>query len=309
MAKHILIPSRETLHGTFSKSYKPVLEIQSGDTVSITTLEAGWATESFAAPDERVVICPRDQYRDAGHALCGPIAIRGAEPGMTLQVTINDIRTATWGWSSAGGFSSEVNDRLGVAEGAEYFLQWQLDPVNKVGESNRGHKATLKPFMGVMGMPPDEEGVHSTAPPRYCGGNIDCKELVAGSILYLPVSVESALFSVGDGHAAQGDGEVAGPALECAMDSVDLTLTLIEQRSLRYPYAKTPSGWITFGFHESLNEATFIALEGMQDLICEMSGMGRKEALAFASIHVDLRITQIVNGVKGVHAVLPLNLL
>jgi acetamidase/formamidase len=156
-----------------------------------------------------------------------------------------------------------------------------------------------------MGMPPDEPGNHPTYPPRFCGGNIDCKELIAGSTLFLPIPVDGGLFSVGDGHAVQGDGEVGCPALECPMDVVDLTLTVHEDIKLSMPRAKTPTAWITMGFHEDLNEATIIALDGMLNLMKELFGYERKEALALASLVVDLRITQIVNGVRGVHAVLP----
>jgi acetamidase/formamidase len=174
-----------------------------------------------------------------------------------------------------------------------------------IGVNQHGHKIALRPFMGVMGMPPNELGIHSTIPPRFCGGNIDCKELVAGSTLYLPISVPGALFSVGDGHSAQGDGEVCTTAIECPMERVDLTFVLHKNLRLTTPRASTPIGWITLGFHENLHEATMIALEAMVDLLGEQYRLPRLEALAMASLVVDLRITQIVNGVCGVHAVLP----
>jgi len=156
-----------------------------------------------------------------------------------------------------------------------------------------------------MSNTPSEPGIHTTIPPRYCGGNIDCKELVKGSVLYLPIAVENALFSVGDGHAAQGDGEVFGTAIECPMEMVDLTFAVREDMYLKMPRANTPAGWITFGLHEDLNEATIMALEGMLELIQDLYHVDKVEANALASIFVDLRITQIVNFVKGVHAVLP----
>jgi acetamidase/formamidase len=156
-----------------------------------------------------------------------------------------------------------------------------------------------------MGMPPDEPGLHSTAPPRFCGGNLDCKELSAGSTLYLPVSVPGALFSVGDGHAAQGDGEVCVTAIECPMDRVELTFHLHESPRLTAPRAHTAAGWITLGLHEDLNEAAFLATEAMLELMGEQYSLQRGDALALASLVVDLRVTQLVNGVRGVHAVLP----
>jgi acetamidase/formamidase len=128
---------------------------------------------------------------------------------------------------------------------------------------------------------------------------------VSGSRLYLPIAVSGALFSVGDGHAAQADGEASSTGIECPMERVELTFRLRGDLSLAMPRANTPAGWITFGFHKDLNEATMIALEAMLDLLHEHYGMERLEALAMASLVVDLRITQIVNGVRGVHAVLP----
>jgi acetamidase/formamidase len=132
---------------------------------------------------------------------------------------------------------------------------------------------------------------------------MDCRELVSGTTLYLPVGVEGALFSVGDGHAAQGDGEVCGNAIECPMDRVELTFRLVDQR-LDAPRARTAEAWITFGFDPDLNRATMMALSGMLDLIQGERGVSRQEALALASVAVDLRITQIVNQAQGVHAVL-----
>ncbi|MES2462353.1 MAG: acetamidase/formamidase family protein [Armatimonadota bacterium] len=155
-------------------------------------------------------------------------------------------------------------------------------------------------------MPTDEPGILSTAPPRFTGGNIDCRELIIGSSLFLPIAVSGGLFSVGDGHGAQGDGEVSVLALECPMERVELTFRLYPEGRLTTPRAYTTAGCLTFGFHEDLDEATYIALDAMLDLMIEQQpGLTRGQALGLASLIVDLRITQIVNGVKGVHAVLP----
>jgi acetamidase/formamidase len=125
---------------------------------------------------------------------------------------------------------------------------------------------------------------------------------VAGTTLYLPIPVDGALFSAGDGHALQGDGEVAGPALECPMEAAELEFHLRPELALARPRAHTPRGWITFGFSESLDDATVLALADMLELLDERLGCGRREALALASLVVDLHVTQVVNGVKGVHA-------
>ena len=305
---HTIEPTRETLHGHFSRDLSPVLTIEPGDTVRFRTLDAGWNLEprySTRYEDHPRKFEPRDPVLDDGHALCGPIAIRGAEPGMALAVRVDDIRVGGWGSTAIGGWPSEVNDRLGVSAEPGTFLLWTLDPEALTGQDQHGHRLPLRPFMGVMGVAPGKPGGHSTVSPRPTGGNIDCKELVAGSTLYLPIAVPGALFSTGDGHALQADGEVSTTAIECPMERVDLTFDLLPDLHLTTPRAETPVGWLTFGFHADLDEAMFIALDAMLDLMGELHGLERRESLGLASLLVDLRITQIVNGVKGVHAVLP----
>lgn len=307
MTIHTILPNQETLHGSFSRDHQPILTIRSGDIIQCATLDGDWlqALKPPPNPGHGPQFEPRDPVLDAGHAMCGPIAVEGAKPGMTLAVHIIENRPGPWGWSRVGGRQTDYDRRLGVDEGEEYYLSWELDTKRMIGTSHLGHTVPLRPFMGVLGMPPDEPGIHSTHPPRFCGGNLDCKELVPGSTLYLPIAVEGALFSVGDGHAAQGDGEVGSTAIECPMEQVVLRLTLLPEVRIANPRADTPAGWITFGFHENLQEAAFTALNGMVDLVQELHGIGRKEALAMCSPSVDMRITQMVNGVCGVHAVLP----
>src|SRR5207249_8435877 len=170
--------------------------------------------------------------------------------------------------------------------------------------SGRGARVAAGPFLGVIGMPPPEAGVHSTGPPRRWGGNIDCKLLVAGTTLYLPIPVDGALLSAGDGHGAQGDGEVSGTSIECPLELAQLTLGLRDDLDLRMPVARTPDAWLAFGFDRDLDVAADLASETMLDLMeCEL-GADRKRALALASVAVDLHVTQLVNEVKGVHAVL-----
>jgi acetamidase/formamidase len=182
---------------------------------------------------------------------------------------------------------------------------WELDPERGTATSPAGVRLLLRPFMGYVGTTPNEPGIISTFPPHAGGGNMDCKELVAGSRLYLPVALPGALLWVGDGHALQGDGEVAGPALACPMDLVEVEIHVHPELRLKMPRAHTPAGWITFGFHPDLNEAAAQAAVEMLHLMGELYGLTVKEALALAGLVVDLRITQTVNGVRGVHAVLP----
>lgn len=304
MHLHTLEPTTHTLHGHFARELAPVLRIASGDRVRFRTLDVGWGC--FENPDLLVPAPPwpgRDLERDPGHALCGPVWIEGARAGDTLEVRVIALRTGAWGWTAAGGTPSATDVRLGLDGEPRHRVYWALDPDALIGRNARGERVRLRPFLGIMGMPPDEPGRHPTGPPRACGGNIDCKELVPGSRLYLPIPVEGALFSAGDGHAVQGDGEVAGPALECPMEAAELEFVVHPEMRLQRPRAHTPAGWVTFGFDEDLDEAMAVALSDMLDLLVELRGGDRRSAMALASLIVDLRITQIVNGVRGVHAI------
>jgi acetamidase/formamidase len=303
MTLHLLEPTLATLHGHFSRELPPVLTIAPGDRVRFKTLDVRWGRLEHDDPFVAAEPFPgRDLERDPGHAICGPVWIEGACAGMALEVRVISLRVGGWGWTSAGGHPSPWNTKLGLDGPPSVPVRWALDPETGIGRDGKGRTVELRPFLGVMGMPPDAPGRHPTSPPRACGGNIDCKELVQGSTLYLPIPVDGALFSAGDGHAVQGDGEVAGPALECPMQAAELEFHLRPELKLARPRAHTPRGWITFGFHDSLDEATALALSDMLDLLDERLGCGRREALALASLVVDLHVTQIVNGVRGVHA-------
>jgi len=278
---HEIPLERRTLHGHFSRDLAAILTIDPGDAIAFSCPNAGW----HLGPDERFE--PRDEHLDAGHALVGPIDVRGAQAGGTLVVRIDEVRPGTFGetW------------------GQETRVEWTLDADRGTGVDDRGTAVRLAPFLGVIGMPPDEQGIHSTGPPRRFGGNIDCKELVAGTALYLPISLDGAHLSAGDGHAAQADGEASGTAIECFLERAQLTIELSDLE-LRSPIARTAGAWIAFGFDEDLDLAAEEAMATMLDLMARELGLERSYALALSSIAVDLRVTQIVNGVKGVHAVL-----
>ncbi|HEX4678484.1 MAG TPA: acetamidase/formamidase family protein [Gaiellaceae bacterium] len=277
---HELPLERRTLHGHFSRDLEPVLTIDSGDSVRFSTPNANWDLEDGSQFE------PRSSPEDDGHALAGPIEVRGARAGQTLAVRIDEV----------------VPGPRGVTHGGwPHRIDWELDGAN--GRASTGHVVRLHPFLGVLGMPPAERGVHSTTPPRPHGGNIDCKELVAGTTLYLPIPVDGALFSAGDGHAAQGDGEVSGTAIECA-SAAQVTLEVRDDPPHEWPYARIPGAWLTFGFDEHLGRAAKIAVDGMVELMGRKHGLSADDALALASVVVDLRVTQVVNESLGVHAVL-----
>ncbi len=276
---HELPLERRTLHGHFSRDLPPVLAVEPGDSVRFSTPNAGWRLA------DETLFEPMSSPEDDGHALAGPIRLDGARAGQTLAVRIDEVVPAPWG----------------ETYGADLRIRWDLQ--DGVGVSADGHRVRLAPFLGVMGMPPVGHGVHSTTPPRPQGGNIDCKELVAGATLFLPIPVDGALFSAGDGHAAQGDGEVSGTAIECA-SSAQVTLDVREDMPLEWPCARLDGAWLAFGFDSDLGAAAWKATDGIVSILEREHGVGRREALALASVAVDLRVTQIVNDVLGVHAVL-----
>lgn len=299
MTLHEIPLERRTLHGHFGRDLEPILTVEPGDSIAFACLNAGWRDRSGEHFGERA---PDYDPLDRGHALIGPVEVRGARAGQTLVVRIDEVRIGSWGVTAGGGWHTPLNERLGLAEGEVVELDWSLDADAGVGRDQAGRTVTLGPFLGVIGMPPDEPGIHPTAPPRACGGNIDCKELIAGTTLYVPIAVDGALVSAGDGHAAQGDGEVAQLAIEAPVERAQLTLSLRDDLPLEWPSAWTPDAWLTFGFDEDLDEAAALAIEGMLALMRREHGLERREALALASVVVDLRVTQLVNGAKGIHA-------
>ena len=172
--------------------------------------------------------------------------------------------------------------------------------------SHMGHGVLMQPFMGVMATAPDSDEPMRTHLPGIHGGNMDCKEIVAGSTLYMPVYAEGALFSTGDGHACQGNGELGCTAIECPMSSVRMTFEATDE-PFEMLKCDAPSGWITFGFSEDLTNACYEALLNMVKLIQRMYKYSRKEALNLCGAVVDMQVTQIVNGIRGAHAILPHN--
>ena len=301
---HTVVPERSTLHGRFSRELDPVLTVRSGETVRFSTLDVAWGLEQHTGIDTpRAKFEPRVEGRDDGPALCGPVAVEGAVAGGVLEIEIQAVRPAPWGWTF-GDRVMGLGEDAGVGDEVA-LVRWTLDPDAGTAEDEAGHRIALRPFLGTIGLAPAEPGYHLAWPPRRTGGNMDCRELVAGSRLFLPVEVDGGLLSVGDGHGAQGDGEVAGMAIECRMDAVDLRLTARPDLAYAWPRAETGAGWITLGFDESVARAASIAVAEMVGLIAERHGVTRGHALALASAVVDVRITQLVNGVKGAHAVLP----
>jgi acetamidase/formamidase len=301
MAQHRLDPSPDTVTDVFSPDLAPVLTVEPGDTLIVRSLDASGHLQRQRTPGEQR---PKLIESRRGHCLVGPIAVTGAEPGTVLAVRLVSLRPDDWGWTVAAAADNPLNRRLGVTGGSPTWLLWDVDADGGTARNQLGMTVDLAPFLGVVGLPPAEPGEHSTIPPRPSGGNIDCRELVAGSTLFLPVTVPGALLCLGDGHGAQGDGEVSGTAIECGM-TTELVVDVVTDPPIGTAHALTPAGRITFGFDADLNEATAQALDAMLGWLQVLHGVDKPTALALASPTVSMRVTQVANQVWGVHALLP----
>jgi acetamidase/formamidase len=296
----------ETVHwGYFDAALAPVATIDSGDVVTLGTV-SGTAEQMppppLAIPPALPAIHQSTKKRIVpGHMLTGPVAVRGAQPGQVLQVDIEAIDLAyDWGYTMhrplVGALPNDFPQPI--------LVHSRLDAQRMIGHLPWGMDIALKPFFGVMGTaPPPAWGAVSTLPPRQNGGNLDNKELVAGTTLYLPIFVPGALFSAGDGHGVQGDGEVCVTAIETGLVG-RFRLTVRDDMKLEWPYAETPTHVITMAFDPDLDDCVVIALRLMLDLMEKRIGLSRSQAYMLASLAADLRITQVVNGNKGVHCML-----
>ena len=199
MSNYQLESNSDTLHGDYSRDRTPVLRIKSGDTVEASTLDAGWGLEAphlDSTPRRRHP--SHQEQRQRGHSLIGPIWIEGAEPGMTLVTHFEQMIPGDYGFTYSGGFQHRIHESLQLIEGGEELMLWALDTQKMIAVNQFGHQLKLKPFLGNLGMPPPEAGYHTTVSPRIWGGNIDCKDLVVNTRLYLPIPVAGGLFSFGD---------------------------------------------------------------------------------------------------------------
>lgn len=304
---HYLKATRETVHtGFFDAAIPPVLTIDSGDTVVMNTmmlmdgeLRCGMTLDELIAKKQTYI-----DRKMGSHTLTGPIFINGAEPGDVLEVRIKKLVPIDCGVNyhypgamNIGGLPEDFP--------VGQFKSFQLDLKRMETIFAPGVVIPLRPFLGVMGVAPRAGENRPAAAPDYFGGNIDNKELVAGTALYLPVSMPGALFSAGDAHAVQGDGEVNVTAIETAMEEAVLQFFVRKDMKLELPLGETDTHWITMGFHEDLDQAVKIALQEAIRFISQTKGLTPDDAYALCSLAVDLRVTQIVDGNKGIHAMIP----
>jgi acetamidase/formamidase len=304
-----LSPSATTVvWGNYWSETPPVLRIKSGEYVRVHTLLTSnpERLEGAGLPPDQVEKELRDvqAVKDrgpGGHVLTGPIFIEEAEPGDILEVKINSIDLAIpYGYNAIGqnGFlSDEIFDRK--------MQIIKLDKEKMVGHFADGIDIPLRPFFGSMGVaPPKEAGKWNSAPPWIHAGNLDNKELVAGTTLFIPIHVKGALFEIGDGHAAQGNGEVDITAIETSLKGT-LQLIVRKGKSLKWPRAETQTHVITMGCDRDLNAATHIAVREMINYLMAEKKLAQADAYMLCSVAVDVNITQLVDGNVGVHAMLP----
>jgi acetamidase/formamidase len=287
--------------GFFDASLPPVMTIESGDAVVIETVSGGpmdLPDGDFHIPPELLDIHARSERMLPGHILTGPVAIKGAKRGHVLEVRILDITLRQdWGYNFIRPLAGTLPYDFDVAR----RVTIPLDAEAMTADLSWGLQLPLAPFFGVMGVaPPANWGRISSIQPRAHGGNIDNKELVAGTTLFLPVFADGALFSCGDGHGAQGDGEVCVTAIETALRGA-FQFILRDDLKLTYPQAQTPTHFITMGMDPDLDICVEMALRDMIALLQAKAGLSREDAYMLCSLAGDLRITQTVNGCKGVH--------
>jgi acetamidase/formamidase len=317
MATHRLEPTARTVRwGTFDATYPPLITINSGDTVVLECVSGGPEVmpppeSGLRIPSALAAIHAANLPRVGGHILTGPVGVTGAEPGDMLEVHIDKIEFgADWGYCGFRPLLGTLPEDF-----PERFLSHiPIDRNRRMAKLPWGTELPLAPFFGVMGVaPPRNYGTISTKEPREHGGNLDNKELGEGATLFLPVFVEGANFSAGDGHGVQGDGEVCINALEICLTGT-FTLTLHKGGGARapvltYPRAESATHHITMGMNEDLDLAMKQALREMIRLITSRTNLSREEAYQFCSLAVDFHVTQTVNGEKGIHGLLRKGLL
>ena len=305
MAHHRLEAGPATIHwGYFDARLAPRLTVESGDTVTLSTVSGApevMPELPLAVPPALSAIHGTLAPKLPGHICTGPIAVRGARAGQALEIRIKAIELHyDWGYN----FSAPLVGALPDDFSERHLMHIPLDRERMIGRLPWGLELPLRPFFGVMAVaPPAAWGAVSTLPSRRNGGNLDNKELVAGTALYLPIHVDGALFSVGDGHGAQGDGEVCVTAIETGLIGT-FELRLREDLDLSWPMAETPTHLMTMAFDPSLDACVTLALRQMLDLIVSRTGLSRAEAYTLCSLAADLRVTQVVNGNKGIHVML-----
>jgi acetamidase/formamidase len=306
MSRHYVIPStpEASVWGYFDATEAPILEIDSGDTIAVRTMPAGGGpflpANKALIPAEFAAILSGVPQKGT-HIITKPVYVRGALPGDVLQIDILDIKPwMEWGFVAILPLKGTLPEEFTDYE----TIHPHIDLASGTCDLPWGTKIPLDPFFGVVAVaPPKAWGRLDTAVPRAFGGNMDNKELKKGVTLYLPVFAEGALFSTGDGHGVQGDGEVCITALETGLEGT-FRLTVRKDLNYSFPFAETPTHLMSIGLDEDLDDAAKQAVREMVKHVCLRTNISRNQAYMLCSLAGDLRVTQTVDGNKGVHMML-----
>jgi acetamidase/formamidase len=297
-ADYHLSAAESNVHYEWNNGIDPALTVQPGETVRFDCRDS-W--DRLVDAETTVADLPRLTADKGGMPLTGPVAVAGATPGDVLVVEILGVEHDDWGWTVFRPGHQEVG--LLPDEFPEWGLHyWELDPDAGIGHYVDGVEIPLDPFPGTVGVAPGADGDHSTTPPRNVGGNMDTKHLTAGTTLYLPVESAGALFSIGDGHATQGDGEVCGGAVETPIRAT-VRFDVRRDISIEYPQYHMPDGdasldgpaYSTMGIGPDLMEAAKSAVSEMVAHVHQQRGLSREKAYILTSVVADLRINEVVD--------------
>jgi acetamidase/formamidase len=313
---HVVESNKETVRlGVFDATLPPIVTIESGDLVSFPNTWSHFMNElQPGVPISRLAELRTSNPGRGPHSIIGPIAVRGAEPGDVVEIRYRRLHPVIWG----AVFNNPA--ALGTGLLPQDFSQGQikyvdLDLTRMEGKFAPDITIPLTPFQGTLGVappdgffPPLSPGVTSSVPPGPHGGNLDLRELAEGSVLYLPVWKPGALIYTGDSHAVQGDGEISLTALETAMQEVLIQVVLHKQKNFQWPVAETATHWITVGLDKDLNTAMAVAARNAIGFLASRAKLTPHDAYALCSIAASFRVTQVVDIVRGVHAMIPKNL-
>jgi acetamidase/formamidase len=313
---HVVDSNKETVRlGVFDATLPPIVTIESGDWVSFPNTWSHFLNEMQpGVPISRLAELRTSNPGRGPHSIIGPIAVKDAEPGDVIEIRYKRLRPATWG----AVFNNPA--ALGTGLLPQDFSQGQIKYIDLDLTAMQGKLAAdinipLTPFQGTLGVappdgffPPLSPGVTSSVPPGPHGGNLDLRELGEGSVLYLPVWKPGALIYTGDSHAVQGDGEICLTALETLMQEVLIQVVLHKQKNFHWPVAETATHWITVGLDKDLNTAMTLAARNTIEFLSTRAKLAPLDAYALSSIAVSFRVTQVVDIVRGVHAMIPKSL-
>ena len=313
---HVVESNDKTVHlGVYDTTLEPILKVDSGDIISYPNTWTHFLNKMQpGVPIEALAKMRVDNPGRGPHSIIGPIYVNGAEPGDVLEVRYKRIQPLDWG----GTFNNPGS--LGTGLLAKDFPEGQvkymkLDLATMTAEFNSSIHVPLSPFQGTLGLappdgfyPPLSPGVTNSVPPGPHAGNTDLREMSEGSTMFIPVWKPGALIFTGDSHAAQGDGEICLCALETGMKELRIQVVLHKQKNFTWPIAETETHWIMLGLDKDLNVAMMLAARNAIDFLASRANLTKHDAYALCSIAVSFRVTQVVDIVRGVHAMIPKSL-